>query len=57
VLADFGRRAPALLETLRRRGILLRDRRSDFGRVGYVRITVGTREQTRRLVEAIEKLW
>jgi len=57
VLADFGRRAPALLGALRRRGILLRDRRSDFGRVGYVRITVGTREQTRRLVEAIEKLW
>lgn len=57
VLADFGRRAPALLGALRRRGILLRDRRSDFGRVGYVRITAGTREQTRRLVEAIEKLW
>jgi histidinol-phosphate aminotransferase len=57
VLADFGRRAPALLGALRRRGILLRDRRTDFGRVGYVRITAGTREQTRRLVEAIEKLW
>jgi len=57
VLADFGRRAPALLGALRRRDILLRDRRSDFGRVGYVRITAGTREQTRRLVEAIEKLW
>jgi len=57
VLADFGRRAPALLGALRRRGILLRDRRTDFGRVGYVRITAGTREQTRRLVKAIEKLW
>ncbi len=57
VLADFGRRAAALLGVLRRRGILLRDRRSDFGRIGYVRITVGTRAQTRRLVQAMEKLW
>ncbi len=57
VLADFGRRAPALLRRLRRQGILLRDRRSDFGRTGYVRITVGTRAQTRRLIRALERPW
>ena len=57
VLVDFGRRAPALLKTLRRDGILLRDRRSDFDRVGYVRITLGTRAQTRRLIAALKKLW
>ncbi len=57
VLVDFGRRAVALLRSLCRRGILLRDRRADFGRVGYVRITVGTRAQTRRLLRALETLW
>ncbi|MCL6480747.1 MAG: histidinol-phosphate transaminase [Firmicutes bacterium] len=57
VLVDFGRRAEAVLRALRRQGILLRDRRSDFGRVGYVRITVGTPAQTRRLVRALEALW
>lgn len=57
VLADFGRRAPALLRALRRRGILLRDRQRDFGRVGYVRISIGTRAQTRRLIRTLEKLW
>ncbi len=57
VLVDFGRRAPALLRALRRGGILLRDRRGDFGRVGFVRITVGTRAQTERLIREIEALW
>jgi histidinol-phosphate aminotransferase len=56
ILVDFGRRAPGLLRGLRRQGILLRDRQSDFGRVGYVRITVGTRAQTRRLIRALERL-
>jgi len=57
LLADLGERAPALLAALRRRGILLRGRQSDFGRVGYVRITVGTRRQARRLIRALEALW
>jgi len=57
LLVDFGNRAPALLRGLRRRGILLRDRRTDFGRVGFVRITLGTRAQTRRLIRALEELW
>lgn len=57
LLADFGPRAPALLRSLERQGILLRDRTADFGRPGYVRITVGTRSQTRRLIRALERLW
>ncbi len=57
LLVDFGSHAPRLLAGLARQGILLRDRRSDFNRVGYVRITLGTRAQTRRLIGAIEKSW
>jgi histidinol-phosphate aminotransferase len=57
LLVDFGRRAPAVLRGLRRRGILVRDRQADFGRVGFVRITLGTRAQTRRLIRALEELW
>jgi histidinol-phosphate aminotransferase len=57
VLVDVGRRATALVAGLARRGILVRDRRADFGRAGYVRITTGTVAQTRRLVGALEELW
>jgi histidinol-phosphate aminotransferase len=57
VLADFGRRAPAVLRALEGRGILLRDRRPDFPRPGYVRITIGTRPQMRRLVRLLNELW
>jgi histidinol-phosphate aminotransferase len=57
LLADFGAAGPALLERLRRRGILLRDRRRDFGRAGWVRITIGTRAQTRQLIGELEKAW
>ena len=57
VLVDVGSHATALVAGLARRGILVRDRRSDFGHAGYVRITVGTAPQTRRLVSALEALW
>jgi histidinol-phosphate aminotransferase len=56
LLADFGDRAPRLLQQLAKRGILLRDRTSDFGRVGYVRITIGTRTQMRRLIRELARL-
>lgn len=56
VLADFGPRAKALLEHLRRRGILLRDQRLALGRAGWVRITIGTRRQTRALIAAMNAL-
>jgi histidinol-phosphate aminotransferase len=57
ILVDMGERAPAALRALRARGVLLRDRRADFGRVGYVRITVGTRVQARRFVRELEQTW
>ena len=57
LLADFGERATALLRAMTRQGILLRDRTRDFGRPGYVRITIGTRSQMRRLARALEVQW
>lgn len=53
LLADFGERAPRVLGRLAKGGILLRDRTSDFGRTGHVRITIGTRTQMRRLIRAL----
>jgi len=57
LLADLGERGAALLRALKRQGILLRDRAAEFNRPGYVRITVGTRPQMRRLIRALERLW
>jgi len=56
LLADFGQGAKQLVRKLERRGILLRDRSAEFGREGFVRVTVGTPGQTRRLLRAIEVL-
>jgi histidinol-phosphate aminotransferase len=55
ILADFGAAAPRILRKLAQRRILLRDRASDFGRTGYVRITIGTRPQMRRLIGELER--
>jgi len=55
LLADFGPGGSELVRRLARRGILLRDRAGEFGRDGFVRITAGTRVQTRRLLRAIEE--
>ena len=57
LLADFGARGPWLLRRLKQRDILLRDPSDAFGRAGFVRVTVGTRAETRRLLRAIKKLW
>jgi histidinol-phosphate aminotransferase len=40
-------------ERLRKRGVLVRDRSSDFGCEGCVRITLGTRKHTDRLIDAL----
>jgi histidinol-phosphate aminotransferase len=52
--------AAAFSEYMRKRGILVRDRSPDAGCNGCVRITLGTREQTDRLIivlqEALEQL-
>ncbi|MGO9641461.1 MAG: histidinol-phosphate transaminase [Candidatus Acidiferrales bacterium] len=54
LLVDFGPGAKRLVRRLERQGILLRDRSAEFGREGFVRVTVGTPAQTRRLLRAIE---
>jgi histidinol-phosphate aminotransferase len=55
VLADFGPGGSRLVKRLARRGILVRDRASEFGRDGFVRITAGTVAQTRRLLKTIKE--
>ena len=55
VLGRFGGRAIEVRDALRGRAILVRDR--SYEAPGCVRITVGTREQTRRLVAALEEIW
>ncbi len=54
VLAYFGDRANVIVAALEREGILVRDRSSDFGGEGYVRITLGTMAQTRRLLRELK---
>ena len=55
VLASFGELKNAFVESMRARGILVRDRSRDYGCVGCVRITLGTLEQTARLLQALEE--
>ena len=56
LLVYFGERSKTIVAALERRGILLRDRSSDFGGEGYVRITLGTLAQTRRLLRELENI-
>jgi histidinol-phosphate aminotransferase len=55
VLASFGRSNTALIQLMRSRGILVRDRSRDYGCEGCVRITLGTTEQTARLLQALRE--
>jgi histidinol-phosphate aminotransferase len=55
VLGDFGKRAIEVRDALREQAILVRDR--SYEAPGCVRITAGTREQTRRLLVALEEVW
>ncbi len=55
VLGEFGRRAIEVRDALRGQAILVRDR--SYEAPGCVRITVGTREQTRTLLNALEEIW
>jgi histidinol-phosphate aminotransferase len=55
VLADFGPAAKRLVRALERKRILVRGRR-DFPRVGFVRISAGTRADTRKVLRAMEKI-
>ena len=56
VLIFLGSRAKAVVASLARQGTLIRDRSSDFGGAGYVRITFGTLSQTRRVLRQLEEL-
>ncbi len=58
VLARVGTAAAAsaaFVEAMHRRGILVRDRSSDHGCTGCVRITLGPREHTDRLLAALQE--
>ena len=55
VLARFGEARKQFVSEMRLRGILVRDRNSDPGCGGCVRITVGTDEQNQRLFVAIKE--
>jgi histidinol-phosphate aminotransferase len=50
VLARFGDKRQEFVTAMKRRGILVRDRNSDPGCAGCVRITVGTEQQTDHLL-------
>jgi histidinol-phosphate aminotransferase len=55
VLIRAGKHAIEICGRLRGHGILVRDR--SYEAPGCLRITVGTRVQTRRLLAALEEIW
>lgn len=54
VLARIGAQHRRFVEEMRERNVLVRDRSSDPGCEGCVRITIGTREQTLHAIQALE---
>jgi histidinol-phosphate aminotransferase len=54
LLADFGPHGPALFDKLASQGILVRERSKEI-RPGFVRISIGTELEMRRLVHIIQK--
>jgi histidinol-phosphate aminotransferase len=55
VLASFGPLNGAFIQSMRTRGILVRDRSRDYGCEGCVRVTLGTTEQTTRLLQTLRE--
>jgi histidinol-phosphate aminotransferase len=55
VLMRIGKRAIEIRDQLREKKVLVRDRSYEVP--GCVRVTVGTREQTRRFLAALEEIW
>jgi histidinol-phosphate aminotransferase len=55
VLMKIGSKHKALVEEMRARGVLLRDRSADPGCAGYVRITIGVEEHVTRGLEALRE--
>ena len=56
LLVYFGARSKQIVAALERKGILIRDRSSDFDGEGYVRVTLGTLAQTGRLLRELENI-
>lgn len=56
VLTYLGSKSTAFIAAMRERGILVRDRSSDHGCEGCVRITLGTTEQTEQLLNAFREV-
>jgi histidinol-phosphate aminotransferase len=54
LLADFGPNGPALFKRIERQGILLRERSREIA-PGFVRITIGTATEMRKLLRLIHK--
>ncbi len=54
VLMDIGPKHKQLCAAMRDKGVLLRDRSSDPGCEGYVRITIGPEEHVTRGIEALQ---
>jgi histidinol-phosphate aminotransferase len=57
MLVDAGDRASALTRSLAERGIFVRDRSSEAGCEGCIRMTTGLVEDTRQLIAALEEVW
>jgi histidinol-phosphate aminotransferase len=55
ILTRAGERAPEIAQRLRAQGILVRDWSYDPHLKGYLRFTIGSRPQTRRLLEELER--
>ena len=55
VLFDAGDRAAPVRDGLRRRGALVRDRSYELA--GCLRVTVGTRDQIREFLAALDEIW
>jgi len=57
MLVRVGSRATSLVDALAERGILVRDRSSEPGCEGCIRVTTGVTEETKRLVATLEEVW
>jgi len=55
VLMRIGKRSIEIRDRLREKQVLVRDRSYEVP--GCVRVTVGTREQTHRFLEALQEVW
>lgn len=57
VLTNLGEHCKRFIHEMRARGILLRDRSSDYGCQNCVRITVGLREHNQRLLTSLREVF